>query len=93
MTELSTHSKITITNVSRRGLLKGVAATGGLVLAAQLPGVQGALAGYPTGAERHAERRRQRSEGVRLDRQRRHRQHRRGPRRDGQRARRAPRCR
>ena len=50
MTELSTHSKFVITNVSRRGLLKGVAATGGLVLAAQLPGVKGALAAYPTGA-------------------------------------------
>jgi isoquinoline 1-oxidoreductase subunit beta len=50
MTELSTHSKITISNVSRRNLLKGVAATGGLVLAAQLTGVKGALAGYPTGA-------------------------------------------
>ena len=50
MTELSTHSKIKISNVSRRNLLKGVAATGGLVLAAQLTGVKGALAGYPTGA-------------------------------------------
>jgi isoquinoline 1-oxidoreductase beta subunit len=51
MTELRTHSKITITNVSRRNLLKGVAATGGLVLAAQLSGIRGALAaGYPTGA-------------------------------------------
>ena len=29
MTELNTHSKFAITNVSRRGLLKGVAATGG----------------------------------------------------------------
>lgn len=51
MTELSTHSKITITNVSRRGLLKGVAATGGFVLAAQFPTVRGALAAYPTGAD------------------------------------------
>jgi isoquinoline 1-oxidoreductase subunit beta len=51
MTELSTHSKISIANVSRRGLLKGVAATGGLVLAAQFPAVKGALASYPTGAE------------------------------------------
>ena len=40
MTELSTHSKFVITNVSRRGLLKGVAATGGLVLAAQFPARQ-----------------------------------------------------
>ena len=37
MTELNTHSKFEIANVSRRGLLKGVAATGGLVLAAQFP--------------------------------------------------------
>ena len=50
MTELNTHSKLEITNVSRRGVLKGVVATGGLVLAAQLPSVKGALADYPTGA-------------------------------------------
>lgn len=50
MTELDTHSRVKITNVSRRGLLKGVAATGGLVLAAQLPAVKGARADYPTGA-------------------------------------------
>jgi isoquinoline 1-oxidoreductase beta subunit len=49
MTELNTHTKIKIVNVSRRGLLKGVAATGGLVLAAQFPGIRGALADYPTG--------------------------------------------
>ena len=51
MTELSTHSKVSIANVSRRGLLKGVAATGGLVLAAQFPAVKGALASYPTGGD------------------------------------------
>ncbi|MBX9591166.1 MAG: molybdopterin-dependent oxidoreductase [Hyphomonadaceae bacterium] len=51
MTELSTHSKFVIANVSRRGLLKGVAATGGLVLAAQFPAVRNALAAYPTGAD------------------------------------------
>src|SRR5262249_28799696 len=51
MTELNTHCKIVIANVSRRGLLKGVAATGGLVLAAQVPGVKGAFAAYPTGAQ------------------------------------------
>src|SRR5215467_1944092 len=51
MTELKPHSKITIANVSRRGLLKGVAATGSLVLAAQLPGAKGAFAAYPTGAQ------------------------------------------
>jgi isoquinoline 1-oxidoreductase beta subunit len=51
MTEQSTHTKSEITNVSRRGLLKGLAATGGLILAIQLPGVRQVLAaGYPTGA-------------------------------------------
>jgi isoquinoline 1-oxidoreductase beta subunit len=50
MNALSTHDKLVISNVSRRGLLKGIAATGGLVLAAQLPSVRGALAAYPTGA-------------------------------------------
>jgi isoquinoline 1-oxidoreductase beta subunit len=51
MTKLDTHSATEIANVSRRGLLKGVAATGGLILAVQLPGVRRALAaGYPTGA-------------------------------------------
>jgi isoquinoline 1-oxidoreductase subunit beta len=51
MTELSTHSKLVITNVSRRGLLKGVAATGSFMLAAQFPAVRGALASYPTGGD------------------------------------------
>ena len=51
MTDLGTHSKLVIANVSRRGLLKGVVATGGFVLAAQFPAVRGALAAYPTGAE------------------------------------------
>jgi isoquinoline 1-oxidoreductase beta subunit len=50
MNALSTHDKLVISNVSRRGLLTGLAATGGLVLAAQLPAVRGALAAYPTGA-------------------------------------------
>jgi isoquinoline 1-oxidoreductase beta subunit len=50
MTELDTHSRFKISNVSRRGLLKGAAATGGLVLAAQFPAAKGALADYPTGA-------------------------------------------
>jgi isoquinoline 1-oxidoreductase beta subunit len=50
MTELNTHTRTKIVNVSRRNLLKGVAATGGLVLAAQIPGIRGALADYPTGA-------------------------------------------
>ncbi len=51
MTELSTHSKFEIRNVSRRGLLKGIVATGGFALAVQFPAVKGALAAYPTGAE------------------------------------------
>jgi isoquinoline 1-oxidoreductase subunit beta len=51
MTELDTHSKFKISNVSRRGLLKGVAATGGLALAVQFPAAKRALAAYPTGAE------------------------------------------
>ncbi|MEO8627386.1 MAG: twin-arginine translocation signal domain-containing protein, partial [Betaproteobacteria bacterium] len=39
-----------VTNVSRRNLLKGIAATGGLVLAAQfIPRM--AIAAYKTGAE------------------------------------------
>lgn len=48
MTKLET-SKIAITNVSRRGVLKGLAAGGGLVLAVQIPGIRRALA-YETGA-------------------------------------------
>ena len=36
MTELNTHTRTKVVNVSRRGLLRGVAATGGLVLAAEL---------------------------------------------------------
>jgi len=42
-------SRIAITNVSRRGLLKGALATGGLVIAAQVPGMRAAFA-YATGA-------------------------------------------
>jgi len=40
-----------IENVSRRGLLKGVAGTGVFVLAAQFPAVRSAMA-YATGAEK-----------------------------------------
>lgn len=50
MTDHSTSRDIVITNVSRRGLIKGMAATGGLVLAAQFPAVKAALA-YATGAD------------------------------------------
>lgn len=51
MTKLDTHRKIQVSNVSRRDLLKGIAAGGGLVLAVQIPGVRSVRAGsYPTGA-------------------------------------------
>jgi isoquinoline 1-oxidoreductase beta subunit len=40
----------TIANVSRRGMLKGLAAGGGLILAWQFTVPRGALGGYPTGA-------------------------------------------
>jgi isoquinoline 1-oxidoreductase beta subunit len=53
MTYHSSFSRIEITNVSsnvsRRGLLKGALATGGLIIAAQVPGIRAGLA-YPTGA-------------------------------------------
>jgi len=49
MTHHSNFSGIAITNVSRRGLLKGMLATGGLVIAAQVPGMRAAFA-YATGA-------------------------------------------
>ena len=41
-----------IENVSRRGFLKGVLATGSLVIAAKLVPARAALAGYATGAEK-----------------------------------------
>jgi isoquinoline 1-oxidoreductase beta subunit len=43
-------TELIIHNVSRRGILKGIATGGCLVLAAQIPGIRAALA-YPTGAE------------------------------------------
>jgi isoquinoline 1-oxidoreductase subunit beta len=52
-------SQLTITNVSRRGMLKGVVAAGGLVIAAQISGMRAALA-YATGAE-------QMPNGIRTD--------------------------
>ncbi len=51
MTYHDKNGQVTITNVSRRRLLKGVLATGGLVIAAQIPGLGAALA-YPTGADK-----------------------------------------
>src|SRR5262249_62136146 len=39
-----------IENVSRRGFLKGLIATGGLVVAAEFSPARGALAAYATGA-------------------------------------------
>ena len=48
--ESQSSSHTHIANVSRRGMLKGAAATGGLVLAVQFEAVRDALA-YPTGAD------------------------------------------
>jgi isoquinoline 1-oxidoreductase beta subunit len=42
--------KFAITKVDRRDFLAGVASMGGLVLAAQVPGIGDAMAAYPTGA-------------------------------------------
>ena len=50
MTHHHRMSGLIIHNVSRRDMLKGIASIGGLVLAAQIPGLRPALA-YPTGAE------------------------------------------
>ncbi len=50
MNKLYRHSQSQITNVSRRGLLKGVVAGGAFILAARLPGVSVLAAPYPTGA-------------------------------------------
>src|SRR5258707_10914785 len=44
------HIHATLETVSRRGLLKGILGTGGLVLAAEFLPVRGALAAYATGA-------------------------------------------
>ena len=49
MTYQSSFNSIAVANVSRRGLLKGVVATGGLVLAAQFPLTRSVFA-YATGA-------------------------------------------
>jgi len=59
MTYHNKTTRLTINNVSRRGMLKGVVAAGGLVIAAQIPGMRAALA-YATGAE-------QMPNGVRTD--------------------------
>jgi isoquinoline 1-oxidoreductase subunit beta len=50
MTDRDISSQSIIANVSRRGLLQGLVATGGLVIAAQIAGVRGASA-YTTGGE------------------------------------------
>jgi isoquinoline 1-oxidoreductase beta subunit len=50
MTIHRTHVLPVISNVSRRHMLKGMIASGGLVLAAQFPAVRDAFA-YPTGAD------------------------------------------
>ena len=59
MTHHHRFSGLIIHNVSRRDMLKGIATAGGLVLAAQIPGLRPALA-YPTGAD-------QMPNGVRTD--------------------------
>ena len=51
MTYHRNQQNVTIANVSRRRLLKGVAGTGVFVLAAQFPAVRSAMA-YATGAEK-----------------------------------------
>jgi isoquinoline 1-oxidoreductase beta subunit len=43
---------VTVENVSRRGFLKGILATGGLVVAAEFLPVRAALAAYATGADK-----------------------------------------
>jgi isoquinoline 1-oxidoreductase subunit beta len=50
MTYHRNQENVVIANVSRRGLLKGVAGTGAFVLAAQFPAVRAAMA-YATGAD------------------------------------------
>jgi len=50
MTYRDETTRVIIANVSRRGMLRGVVAAGGLVVAAQIPGMTAALA-YATGAE------------------------------------------
>src|SRR5262245_50415432 len=47
-----TPSHIIIENVSRRGFLKGMLATGGLVVAAEFVPARAALAAYATGADK-----------------------------------------
>ena len=51
MTYHRNQQNVAIANVSRRGLLKGVAGTGVFVLAAQFPAVRSAMA-YATGADK-----------------------------------------
>jgi len=50
MTHRASHDHFIVTNASRRDLLKGAVATGGLIIAAQLVGTRKALAAYATGA-------------------------------------------
>src|SRR5215468_4096117 len=47
-----TDRQTVIENVSRRGFLKGILATGGLVIAAEFVPARDALAAYPTGADK-----------------------------------------
>jgi isoquinoline 1-oxidoreductase beta subunit len=59
MTNHDEATRLIVTNVSRRGMLKGIVASGGLVIAAQMTGMRSALA-YATGAE-------QMDNGIRTD--------------------------
>ena len=88
MTELNTHSKIRHQPMSAAAACsRAWPPPAGSCSPRSSRRVKGALAGLSDRRRRHAERRRQQPEDLRLDRQRRHRQHRRGPRRDGQRRR------
>jgi isoquinoline 1-oxidoreductase beta subunit len=59
MTNHDEATRLIVTNVSRRGMLKGIVASGGLVIAAQMTGMRSALA-YATAAE-------QMDNGIRTD--------------------------
>ena len=75
----------TIENVSRRGFLRGLIATGGLVVAAEFVPTRGAFAAYRHRRGQDAAGRRQRPACLRLDRPERARDDRRAPRRNGHR--------
>jgi isoquinoline 1-oxidoreductase beta subunit len=82
MTYHRNQQNVAIANVSRRGLLKGIAGTGVFVLAAQFPAVRSAMA-YATGADKMPHGVVTNPHIFRVDRQGRHRHHRRPSRRNG----------